>query len=54
MKEAQEARLKGKIHDIVSREVLQSPNETIQQYNGRLIDITCEIFNLLTEYNGKN
>lgn len=51
MKELKEIQLKGELHDIISREASQAPNETIQQYNGRIIDLTNEIFNLFVKYN---
>ena len=51
MKEITEIKLKGELHKLISANVVQQPTETMGQYNGRLIYLTNEFYNLFIKYN---
>ena len=54
MKEIQEIKLKGELHNLISANATQQPNEDIKQYNGRLIDLTNEFYDIFIKYYEQN
>jgi hypothetical protein len=50
LKEEQEVKLKGEIYKLLLAHDNQLANETVLQQNGRLIDLTNDVFNIVIKY----
>ena len=50
LKEEQEAKLKGELYQLLFKNDNPSLNETVLQHNGRLIDLTNDVFNIVIKY----
>jgi len=50
MKEEKEIKLKGEIYKLLFSHDNPLPNETVLQQNGRLIDLTNDVFDIVIKY----
>lgn len=50
MKEIIEVKIKGEIHKFLTENIPQRSVDTILQHNGRLLDLTEDIFKIFLKY----